>query len=61
MPLSPLVGVMFTTNVEKDEVLAPWMAQRMNWNVWRAAHIQVACHPSTDLHRALARTAAAAS
>jgi len=56
MPLGPRLAVTFTTSPEGDVVAPIWLVQELNILVWRAAFSQVACHPATDLSRALAMT-----
>jgi hypothetical protein len=53
MPLSPGVAVMFTTRDEGDQVAPPYAVQQMNLWIWRGAYRYIACHPTTDLTRAL--------
>jgi hypothetical protein len=53
MPLGPRLGVAFTTRPEGDGVAPVSLVQEINTLVWRAAFSQVACHPATDLGRAL--------
>lgn len=55
LPLAPTLAVMFTTRLEDDQRLSPWLVQRMNDLVWRVSWKFIAGAPSTDFLRATAR------
>ena len=56
LPLSPHLGVFFTSSTEPDVAAPSPIIQRLNELTWRAAREQVIAHPATDLTDALART-----
>lgn len=53
MPLSPDMGVSFTTSPEGPVEASPYQARQLNNYVWRSARRYVACHPDADWQRAL--------
>lgn len=53
MPVAPRLAVMFTHKDEGDQAAAPWIVQKMNHLVRKAAWDFIAGHPSTDFDRAI--------